>query len=103
MGFVCVEGRWRFSCIISGVIQVDYVVGSYANWFFGVFSRFCSISPAFFSLGKDGLVLCRAGCLVVVLVLASAFLHVKISVKVFRVYLGMVTSFWSTFVLEGVM
>ena len=29
----------------------------------------------------------------VVLVLASVFLHVKISVKVFRVYLGMVTSF----------
>ena len=25
----------------------------------------------------------------------------KISVKVFRVYLGMVTSFWSTFVLGG--
>ena len=37
----------------------------------------------------------------VVLVLASSFLHVKISVKVFRVYLGMVTSFWSTFVLGG--
>ena len=41
------------------------------------------------------------GSLVVVLVLASAFLHVKISVKVFRVYLGMVTCFWSTFVLGG--
>ena len=39
----------------------------------------------------------------VVLILTSVFLHVKISVKVFRVYLGMVTSFWSTFVLEGVM
>ena len=38
---------------------------------------------------------------VVVLILTSAFLHVKISVKVFRVYLGMVTSFWSTFVLGG--
>ena len=38
MRFVCVEGRWRFSCIISSVIQLDYVVGSYANWFFGVFS-----------------------------------------------------------------
>ena len=37
----------------------------------------------------------------VVLVLALGFLHVKISVKVFRVYLGMVTSFWSTFVLGG--
>ena len=43
----------------------------------------------------------RAGCLVVVLVLASAFLHVKISVKVVRVFLGNVTSFWSTFVLGG--
>ena len=38
---------------------------------------------------------------VVVLILKSAYLHVKISVKVFRVYLGMVTSFWSTFVLGG--
>ena len=37
----------------------------------------------------------------VVLVLSSACLHVMISVKVFRVYLGMVTSFWSTFVLGG--
>ena len=40
MGFVCVEDRWRFSRISSSVIQLDYVVGSYANWFFGVFSRF---------------------------------------------------------------
>ena len=37
----------------------------------------------------------------VVLILTSAYLHEKISVKVFRVYLGMVTSFWSTFVLGG--
>ena len=39
----------------------------------------------------------------VVLVLVSVFLHVKISVKVFRVWslVGMVTSFWSTFVLGG--
>ena len=44
MGFVCVEGSWRFSCIISSVIQLDYVVGSYDNWFFGVFSRFCSVT-----------------------------------------------------------
>ena len=29
----------------------------------------------------------------VVLILTSAYLHVKISVRVFRVYLGMVTSF----------
>ena len=47
------------------------------------------------------MVLRWVGCLVVVLVLASAYLHVKISVKVFRVSLGMVTSFWSTFVLGG--
>ena len=37
----------------------------------------------------------------VVLVLTSVSLHVKISVMVFRVYLGMVTYFWSTFVLGG--
>ena len=37
----------------------------------------------------------------VVLILTSDYLHVKISVKVFRVYLGMVTCFWSTFVLGG--
>ena len=37
----------------------------------------------------------------VVLILTSIFLHVKISVKVFRVYLGMVTCFWNTFVLGG--
>ena len=43
----------------------------------------------------------RAGCLVVVLVLASVFLHVKISVEVVRVFLGNVTSFRSTFVLGG--
>ena len=41
------------------------------------------------------------GSLVVVLVLTSVSLHVKISVKVVRVYLGMVTCFWSTFVLGG--
>ena len=35
----------------------------------------------------------KVGCLVVVLVLASAFLHVKVSVKVVRVFLGNVTSF----------
>ena len=38
---------------------------------------------------------------VVVLVLASAFLHVKVSVKVVRVFLGNVTCFCSTFVLGG--
>ena len=43
----------------------------------------------------------RFGCLVVVLVLASAFLHVRVSVKVVRVFLGSVTCFCSTFVLGG--
>ena len=43
----------------------------------------------------------RFGCLVVVLVSASVFLHVKVSVKVVRVFLGNVTCFWSTFVLGG--
>ena len=43
----------------------------------------------------------KGGCLVVVLVLALVFLHVKNSVKVVRVFLGNVTSFWSTFVLGG--
>ena len=33
------------------------------------------------------------GCLVVVLVFASVFLHVKISVSLFRLYIGMVTCF----------
>ena len=37
----------------------------------------------------------------VVLIFTSAYFHVKISFKIFRVYLGMVTSFWSTFVLGG--
>ena len=54
------------------------------------------------SLVRDRwVILRRVGCMVVVLVLASAFLHVKISVKVIRVYLGIVASFWSTFVLGG--
>ena len=43
----------------------------------------------------------RFGCLVVVLVLASAFLHVRVSVRVVGVFLGDVTCFWSTFVLGG--
>ena len=37
-GFVCIEFRWRFSCIISSVIQLDYVVGSYAKFVSSVFS-----------------------------------------------------------------
>ena len=73
---------------------------------------FCSISPAFFVrvgsvsycwvfLRSSSIRLACEHPRVVVLVLASAFLHVKISVKVVRVYLGMVTCFWSTFVLGG--
>ena len=37
----------------------------------------------------------------VVLVLVLAFLHVEVSVKLVRVFLGIVTGFWSTFVLGG--
>ena len=57
------------------------------------FYWFCSNSWAFFSSVSDESRVNKAGCLGVVLVLASAFLHVKISVKVVRVYLGIVTSF----------
>ena len=38
---------------------------------------------------------------VVVLVLVSAFLCVEVSVKLVRVFFGIVTGFWSTFVLGG--
>ena len=38
MGFVCIESRWRFSCIISSIIQLDYVAGSYAKFGSLVFS-----------------------------------------------------------------
>ena len=41
------------------------------------------------------------GAWFVVLVLVSAFLHVGVSVKLVRVFLGIVTSFWRTFVLGG--
>ena len=93
MGCVCVEGRWRFSRIISSVTQLDYAVSSCADWFFGVFSRFCSISRVFCFSRVEGFVflcwICVSpvadasrvnipGSLVVVLVLTSVFL-VKIS------------------------
>ena len=86
---------YHFKCYM-----MIYVVRGYDNWFFGVFSRFCSISREFFYSGWMSY-LRRFGCLVVVLVLASAFLHVRVSVKVVRVFLGDVTCFWSTFVLGG--
>ena len=35
------------------------------------------------------------GAWFVVLVLVSAFLHVEVSVKLVRVFLGIVTGFWS--------
>ena len=78
---------------------MKYVVSGYVIWFFGVF-----IGPVVFparSLIRDRWFLRRVRCLVVVLVLASAYLPVKVSVKVVRVFLGNVTSFWSTFVLGG--
>ena len=54
------------------------------------------------SLVRDGwVILRRVGCLFVVLVLELVFPHVKISVNVVKVFLGNVTSFWSTFVLGG--
>ena len=54
MGFVCIAFRWRFSCIISSVIQLDYVVGIYAKLFLRCFqpALFCTISPASFSSGR---------------------------------------------------
>ena len=66
-----------------------------------VFSVGSVVFPACFLVRDRWVILRRVGCMVVVLVLASAFLHVKISVKVVRVFLGNVTSFWSTFVLGG--
>ena len=59
------------------------------------------VFPASSLIRDRWVILRRVGCMVVVLVLASVFLHVKISVEVVRVFLGNVTSFWSTFVLGG--
>ena len=66
-----------------------------------VFSVCSVVFPASSLIRDRWVILRRVGCLVVVLVLALAFLHVKVSVKVVRVFLGNVTSFWSTFVLGG--
>ena len=66
-----------------------------------VFSVGSVVFPASSFIRDRWVILRRVGCLVVVLVLALAFLHVKVSVKVVRVFLGNVTSFWSTFVLGG--
>ena len=58
-----------------------------------VFSVGSVVFPAS-SLVRDRWVILRqVGCLVVVLVLASAFLHVKVSVKIVKVFLGNVTCF----------
>ena len=54
------------------------------------------VFPASSLIRDRWVILRRVGCMVVVLVL-----QVKISVKVVRVFLGNVTSFWSTFVLRG--
>ena len=61
-----------------------------------VFSVGSVVFPVSYFIRDRWAILRRVGCLVVVLVLASAFLHVKVSVKVVRVFLGNVTSFWST-------
>ena len=66
-----------------------------------VFSVGSVVFPASSLIRDRWVILRQVGCLVVVLVLASAFLHMKVSVKVVRVFLGNVTSFWSTFVLGG--
>ena len=58
-----------------------------------VFSVGSVVFPASSFIRDRWVILRRTGCLVVVLVLASAFLHVKVSVKVLRVFLGNVTSF----------
>ena len=63
-----------------------------------VFSVGSVVFPASSLIRDRWVILHRVGCLVVVLVLASAFLHVKVSVKVVMVFLGNVTCFWSTFV-----
>ena len=41
------------------------------------------------------------GAWLVVFVLVSAFLRVEVSVKLVRVFFGIVTGCWSTFVLGG--
>ena len=66
-----------------------------------VFSVGSVVFPASSLVRDRWVILRRVGCLVVVLVLASAFLHVKVSVKVVRVFLGNVTCFCSMFVLGG--
>ena len=58
-----------------------------------VFSVGSVLFPACSLVRDRWVILRRVGCMVVVLVLASVFLHVKISVKVVRVFLGNVTSF----------
>ena len=66
-----------------------------------VFSVGSVVFPASSFIRDIWVIMRRVGCLVVVLVLASAFLHVKVYIKVVRVFLGNVTSFWSTFVCGG--
>ena len=53
-----------------------------------VFSVGSVVSPASSFIRDRWVILCRVGCLVVVLVLVSAFLHVEVSVKLVRVFLG---------------
>ena len=55
--------RWRFSCIILCIIQLDTMWAFLARFFFQAFSAFlfCRISCAFFNSGS--LVLVRSGVL----------------------------------------
>ena len=82
-----------------GVLYSDIMLSAVMLMGSLVFSVGSVVFPASSFIRDRWVILRRVGCLVVVLVLASAFLHVKVSVKVVRVFLGNVTSFWSTFVL----
>ena len=69
--------------MLSAVMLIDSLVFSVGSVVF----------PASSLVRDRWVILRRVGCLVVVLVIASAFLHVKASVKVVRVFLGNVTCF----------
>ena len=53
-----------------------------------VFSVGSVVFPASSFIQDKWVILRRVGCLVVVLVIVSAFLHVEVSVKLVRVFLG---------------
>ena len=91
-GFFLVSFPVLYSKIVSSAVML---IG------YSVFLVGSVVFPASSLIRDRWVFLHWVGCTVVVLVLASAFLHVNISVKVVRVFLGNVTSFWNTFVLGG--